>query len=226
MPPYRDLTLEQKKDFLSYEIVIRDLGRIDEQTIREVFRRINLTKFQLDTVEIQNAIYDGEYIQAAKEVRDSVDLNIFGVFRESEFSRMADLHFCLLVMTIVEVNGYFAADREVDGHIEKFNDGYPNRGKAVSLTVGAINLIKELDLPYDTMWFRKSNFLTLVAEIALKRDFLRPDLRDRLLELESKVMAARGQTSDRFGEYYSYMYQNTNGRKARLVRSALFREFA
>jgi hypothetical protein len=39
---------------------MRDIGRVEEETVREIFRRINLTKFKLEDVEIHNAIYDGE----------------------------------------------------------------------------------------------------------------------------------------------------------------------
>src|SRR6266436_9734605 len=57
-PTYQSLTKEQKQDFLSYQIVMRDLGKVDDEMTREIFRRINLTKFKLDDVEIHNAVYD------------------------------------------------------------------------------------------------------------------------------------------------------------------------
>jgi hypothetical protein len=58
IPNYKDLEDDQKGDFLSYEVVVRDLGKINDTTVKEIFRRINLTKFNLDTTEIHNAIYD------------------------------------------------------------------------------------------------------------------------------------------------------------------------
>jgi hypothetical protein len=64
IPSYQ--ALDRKQDFLSYQIVMRDLGKVDEETTREIFRRINLTKFKLDDIEIHNAVYDGHFIQAAK----------------------------------------------------------------------------------------------------------------------------------------------------------------
>ena len=50
---YQSLSDPQKKQFLSYQIVMRDIGKVDEKTIREIFRRINLTKFKLDDIEIR-----------------------------------------------------------------------------------------------------------------------------------------------------------------------------
>ena len=112
---------------------MRDLGKVDEETIREIFKRINLTKFKLDDVEIYNAVYDGGFIQAAKETLERVSLEKYGVFRELEFSRMADLHFILLVMATLENGGYFAQDREVEPNIKKFNEEFPGRSEMTEL---------------------------------------------------------------------------------------------
>lgn len=225
IPSYNDLTDDQKRDFLSYEIVVRDLGKIDERTIREIFRRINLTKFKLDTIEIHNAIYDGAFISAAKDILDRSDLSVFGVFRESEFSRMADLHFVLLIMSTVQLEGYFSADKEVETLVEMYNENYDLAEVVTSKILNALKIICDLRLPLDSMWFRKSNFFTLVAEISMGADKLRGDIRDQLLRLEDLVMASKKDSSGQFGEYYSYMYQNTNSRKARIVRAETFREF-
>ena len=225
VPSYNELSDSQKRDFLSYEIVVRDLGNIDEKTIREVFRRINLTKFKLDTIEIHNAVYDGAFISAAKDILDKSDLSVFGVFRESEFSRMADLHFALLIMSTVQLGGYFSADKEVENLVEMYNEIYDRADEVTSKILNALDTINNLQLPPDSMWFRKSNFFTLVAEISMNGEALKSDVSSRLLELEDKVMAAKKDSSGPFGEYYSYMYQNTNSRKARVVRANMFREY-
>lgn len=221
---YVALSEDQKGQLLSYEIVVRDLGIIDDSTVREIFRRINLTKFKLDSVEIHNAIYDGSYIQTAKSILDASDLSLFGVFKETEFTRMADLHFILLIMATYESGGYFAQDKEVEPFVEKFNEEYPNKDQAFNQIVGALKIVENLELPLDSMWFRKSNFFTLVSELALHQDRIPADLKTRLLRLEERVMAHKREPDTPYGSYYSYMYQSTNGRKARVVRSDMFRE--
>lgn len=222
---YEKLTTKQKEQFLGYEVVVRDLGKIDDKTVREVFRRINLTKFKLDAVEIQNAIYDGEFIQTAKKVVDETDISIFGVFKESEFTRMADLQFALLILATVEVGGYFSQDKEVEILIEKFNEEYPNALDGCGRVVSALNAVKDLALESDSMWFRKSNFYTLVAELALRNAPAPSDFKQKLEQLGRLVMDDKHQPSTRYGQYYSYMYQGTNNRKARVVRAQLLREF-
>src|SRR4051794_24611401 len=62
--PYASLSDIEKEQYLSYQVVVRDIGRVGDETVREIFRRINLTKFKLEDVEIHNAVYDGHFIQA------------------------------------------------------------------------------------------------------------------------------------------------------------------
>lgn len=225
IPVYQSLTQAQKQDFLSYQIVMRDLGRVDEDTTREIFRRINLTKFKLDDVEIHNAVYDGQFIQAAKYVLENINLEQYGVLRESEFTRMADLHFILLVMATIENGGYFAQDREVEPKVAGLNDEYPNRDYMIALLIKTFAIIRDADLPVDSMWFRKSNFFTLVVEVTKHQNAIPGDFRDRLLKLEENVMNNRSNTNSEFNKYYSYMYQATHGRAARVIRGEFFEKY-
>lgn len=225
VPPYKELATDRKKSFLSYQIVMRDLGKINEETTREIFRRINLTKFKLDDVEIHNAVYDGQFIQTAKVVLENIKLEQYGVLRESEFTRMADLHFILLVMSTLENGGYFAQDREVEPKVSSFNDEYANREYMTELLIKSFDVIRDLELPVDSMWFRKSNFFTLVVEVAKHIDGLPTEFKARLLALEEQVMNNRSNTNSDFYSYYSYMYQATHGRTARVVRGEFLEKY-
>lgn len=204
---------------------MRDLGKVDEATTREIFRRINLTKFKLDDVEIHNAIYDGHFIQAAKFVLENVQIEQYGVLKESEFTRMADLHFILLVMATLENGGYFAQDREVEPKVAGLNDEYPGQNHMVALLIKTFATIRDLALPFDSMWFRKSNFFTLIVETAKHIDKLPSDFKDRLLLLEENVMANKMNTDSEYYKYYSCMYQATHGRSARVVRGDFFKRY-
>jgi hypothetical protein len=218
IPSYQSLSHDKKQTFLSYQVVMRDLGKIDEATIREIFRRINLTKFKLDDVEIHNAIYDGSFIQAAKYILENVSLEQYGVLRESEFTRMADLHFMMLVMATIENGGYFAQDREVEPMVAGFNEDYPNKDHMISLLIKTFAIIRDLGLPFDSMWFRKSNFFTLVVEVAKHITAIPADFKTKLMDFETEVMDNKLNPKSDYYRYYSYMYQATHGRAARVVR--------
>ena len=107
--------------------------------------------------------------------------------------------------------------------VSGFNDEYANKDYMIALLIKAFATIRDLDLPYDSMWFRKSNFFTLVVETAKHIDKLPEDFKEKLLALEEKVMAnPRNNTASEFYKYYSYMYQATHGRAARVVRAEFF----
>lgn len=219
---FEDLEPNAQEQFLSYQIVVRDIGKVEDGSVREVFRRINLTKFKLEDIEIHNAIYDGKFIQLAKKIADEIELDRYGVFHESEFTRMVDIHFFLQVMTTLERGGYFNRDAELERCIAEFNNEYSNAECLKSNILHTFSIIDDLQLEFDSIWFRKSNFYTLVIELC-KVDTVPADLANRLNDFETKVMADKN-TETEFGTYYRYMYAGTTGRKARVTRAMMFRQ--
>lgn len=221
---FDDLDSDERESFLSYQVVVRDIGKVDDDLVREIFRRINLTKFKLEDIEIHNAIYDGKFIQTAKSILNDIKLEEYGVFHESEFTRMADLHFVLQIMSTLERGGYYHRDNEVEKCIAEFNDEYANSNKIKSIILKAFDIIEGLSLPLDSIWFRKSNFFTLVVELSLAEKI--PDnIKNRLEKLEANVMSNKYNPDSEFGVYFSYMYQGTNNRKARVIRSDTFKKY-
>lgn len=223
--PFINLSAPERRAFLEYKVVVRDIGFVDDTTIREIFRRINLTKFKLENVEIQNAIYDGAYIATAKAILDKVDLSEYGVFRESEFSRMADLGFILLVMSTIDNDGYFIYDKEVETYVSQFNDYYPKSEAMSDLLIGTFKVLTSLNLEPDSIWFRKSSFFTFVVELAKNANQVPADFRERLLELDRKIMMSKSSDDD-FGTYYKFMYSGTQNRSSRVKRGEIFRKYA
>lgn len=221
--PFDDLTETEREDFLAYQIVVRDIGKVEIDLVKEIFRRINLTKFKLEDIEIHNAIYDGKYIQTAKELAKDIELEEYGVFHDSEFTRMADIHFVLQVMSTIERKGYYQRDSELEKCIAEFNDEYKNATKVKSLILNTFSIIKELNFALDTIWFRKSNFFTLVVEFCMNSE-LPENLKDKMIEFEKQVLQNKHSKENDYGIYYGYMYSGTNNRIARVTRSDLFRK--
>lgn len=227
VPKFKDLSQEDQKDFLNYNVVIRDLGDINSDLIREIFNRINQTKFGLEQVEIQNAVYDGEFISTAKEILEKIDTEHIPIFSDSEMSRMSDLHFILLLMSTIENGGYFTLDKEIERFIAAYNDEYPSKDKVRQLIIGVLNDIKNLQIEPDSIWYRKSNFFTLVVELCFANEKDYDKIKSRLIEFEKFILdnkyTPKGKND--FSTYYAYMYAGTNQRQARVVRSELFRKY-
>jgi hypothetical protein len=224
---FKNLSPEGQKDFLNYNVVVRDLGDITSDVIREIFKRINQTKFSLEQIEIQNAVYDGEYITAAKEILENIDTEHIPIFSDSEMSRMSDLHFVLLTMSTLETGGYFTRDSDVEKFIAANNDIYEGKENIKATIIKVLNGIKNLGLDDDSIWYRKSNFFTLVVEICRVAN---PDfdiIKARILELEKNILAGKyiPKGENDFSTYYAYMYTGTNSRQARVVRSQIFQKY-
>lgn len=219
---FADLDTQSKKDFLNYDVVVRDLKDTAPDIIKEVFRRINQTKYNLNSVEIQNAIYDGEFITTAKEILTLFDRDSLPVFSDNDVSRMEDLNFTLQLMATYEEGGYFGGNTRTEKFIMMYNDEYPNKEQVKDIFGNLIHLIIELTIPRDSMWFRKSNFFTLFVEMLKVRE-LPSDIRDRLFNFENRVLQNKGNDNSEYGKYYSVMFTGTNSRSARLLRGELFK---
>ncbi len=215
---------EMREEFLSYQVVVRDIGKVEEDLVREIFRRINLTKFKLEDIEIHNAIYDGRFIQIAKQLSEEIELKNYGIFYESELTRMADVHFFLSVMATIERDGYFPRDKEIEKCVAEFNEEFPNSHKNKSLILKAMSLIKSFDLELDSIWFRKSCFFTMVVELCWAQE-LPENIAELLKYFNDKVIVSKEEKESDFGKFYHAMYSGTNDRKARVMRSELFKKY-
>lgn len=228
IPKFKQLSDEEVKDFLNYDITIRDLKDVDKETIIEIFSRINSTKFTLNSIEINNALYDGEFISTAKNILDDLNVNNFRfeILSDIEISRMADLQFILLIMSTIEEGGYFNANKEVEKYISIFNDDYPSSALTKTKIVSKLLEISDSKLADDSIWFRKSNFFTLLIESIVNEINISDNLK-KLIEFGESVIANKtGNTlENEYAKYYSYMYTGTNSRQARVVRSEIFRKY-
>jgi hypothetical protein len=228
IPLFKDLVDTAKTDFLNYDVTVRDLKDASSDVIIEIFKRINSTNFSVNAVEINNAIYNGEFITCAKgilEVIDRQELKV-DVFSESELTRMADLHFVLLVLATYEEGGYFTGDNKVEKYISQYNEFYLTSEVNKEELSGVIIDILTCALPDDSIWFRKSNFFTLVVELWLHKVNVSSIL-NKLKDFEKFVLENKNedkQTND-YSLYYSSMYTGTNSRQARVNRSELFRKY-
>lgn len=223
IPLFKDLSTDQKNDFLNYNVVVRNLQDASEDVVKEVFRRINQTKFNLEQIEIQNALYDGEFISAAKEIVTLNQLENFPVFSDIDISRMSDLNFVLLCMSTLLEGGYYAGNKKTEEFIIRYNDSFVERDDVITQFNKTFDYIKSLSLPQDSIWYRKSNFFTLVMELLFK-SIPQEDISNSLTTFETKVNENKENKENEYGLYYAYMYTGTNGRTARVERGRIFKE--
>jgi hypothetical protein len=226
IPKFSDLGEDNQRDFLNYDVTVRDLKDVPADTIIEIFKRINSTNFTLTAIEINNAIYNGEFISCAKDILAIINQAEYKVpiFSESELTRMADLHFILLIMSTLEEGGYFTQDTKVENYIAKYNDEYPNSENTRDIVSSAIINILDSELALDSIWFRKSNFFTLVSELCFAQTRVNDKI-EKLSTAEVNIILNKNEdkAENKFAKYYASMYAGTNSRSSRVRRSEFIR---
>ena len=136
---------------------------------------------------------------------------------------MSDLNFILLLMATHEEGGYYTGNTKTEQYIITFNDEYPNKDIIATKLDAIFNTIADLQLNEYSIWYRKSNFFTLVIEL-LKIENTPDSLKEKLNRFEEEVLHNKDNTDTDFGKYYARMFTGTNSRAARVERGEIFRK--
>jgi uncharacterized protein with ParB-like and HNH nuclease domain len=227
VPPYAQLSKEQKEQFLQYDVVVRDLGKVELEQIREVFRRINATSYALNALEIHNARYEGDYKKFAETVAQKSFFEKHGIFSASEIRRMQDTRFALGLITTI-VSTYFNRDDDIEDYLKQYNDEFPLEGDVERDLNFVFNFIEDMRLPDTSRAWKKADLFTLLVELhrALIRDKLKLEASQVAKELStfySKVDAfSEGFLSEEaVANYHKAALQATNDRSSRITRGQI-----
>jgi uncharacterized protein DUF262 len=164
LTPYSDLTDEQKHTFLDYQVVVRDLGRLSENEIREVFHRMNSTNYGLNAMEVNNARFNGALKLFSEEVSQWPFFEEHRVFNSVDIRRMGDVRW-VLTLIITLIAGYFTRDSEHEVYLRRFNDDFPERDRVRAQLNDTLDLIDRLELGVKSRAWQKSDIFTLIVEI-------------------------------------------------------------
>ncbi len=222
--PYSQLTPDEQTRFLEYEVVVRDLGQIALEQVKEVFRRINLTNYALNAMEIQNARFDGPFKQFGEELAQDPFFEKYRVFHTNEIRRMHDVRFAL-VFVVTILSTYFNRDSELDAYLERYNEDFEEQDDLRGQVREIFQFIDNCGFEQDSRAWKKADLLTLLVEThrALIKDKLALDSRDvgkRLGAFYSDVDAAAiGRwVSEDVAAYYKAAIQASNDRSSRITR--------
>lgn len=220
--------LDNKEIFLKYDVVVRDLGNVTDDEVKEIFKRINSISYALNAIEINNALYDGAFISTAKEIIKYDFWETIGIFSKNDSDRMRDLEYVLSIMTTVEIGAYFNNKTEIEKYIKIYNDDYENSDKMMSAMKYVMGLIAEICLNVGSVWRTKSGLFTLICEmmfLVYKREcclFDKMKLADFLENFDKKIKNVKD--GDIEYPFYLYMYQATGTRTGRQMRGQIIRE--
>lgn len=235
IPSYKKLSEAEKIEFLEYEVVVRDLGSMSTDNIRDIFRRINATGYSLNAMEIHNARFNGEFKQFAEKVAQLGFFDDHHIFSANEVRRMRDVNFAL-VFIITIMSSYFNRDDEVETYLENYNDDFPEAIDLESKIKRVFGFIDACQFdPASRVW-KRSDLLSLLVELyrLLVRDAmdLQPDyVSTKLVPFYKHVdlfvkspIVQLGTDSAEIAEYARLASQATNDRGTRIRRGEIIRE--
>lgn len=226
LPAYTDLDEDKQIAFLEYKVVVRDMGNMPIEHIKEVFKRINSTSYGLNAMELHNSRFGGEFKQFAEEVSKAEIFERNRVFTSTDIKRMNDVKYCLgLIITIMTT--YFNRDKELELYLEKFNEEFPEKDRLDNEISAVLKFIDRLNFDSNSRAFKKADFYTLFVEThrAVVKNGLSIDvsvLRKRLDNFYDRVdrVAAGDLGDDKDAqEYYNSALQASNDRSSRITRS-------
>lgn len=228
LPKYESLCEEQQVKFLEYKVVVRDLGNMSIQQIKQVFQRINSTSYGLNAMEIHNARYGGEFKKFSESVAELEFFDEHRIFTSTDVKRMNDTMYCAS-LTATILSTYFNRDSEVENFLEKFNESFPNQQSTLENIKLVLSFIERLNFPPKTRIYKKADFFTLFTElykliITAKVELKAPRVRHELeLFLSLVERAATGddvQDMD-IERYHKAALQASNDRGNRIARGEI-----
>lgn len=228
--PYSDLGDSEKSAFLEYQVVVRDLGPLSEDETREIFERINSTKYSLNAMEVNNARYDGALKVFSEAIASSEFFEEHRVFTSLDVRRMNDVRFSLTVVISV-LSGYFNRDDEHEIYLQKYNEEFSHGPEVLDRLNSVFSFIDSCDLGSRSRAWQKADLLTLVVELdrLLFTDGLDLDpgfIGERLIDFYERVeQVTRTDTpEEHVAEYYRRVRSGINDRVSRINRGMALRE--
>ncbi|PTA47965.1 DUF262 domain-containing protein [Micromonospora sp. RP3T] len=227
--PYRDLEDREKVRFLEYEVVVRDLGPLTEDETRDIFQRINSTKYSLNAMEVNSSRFDGELKRFAERLAGKKFFEDHKVFSGLDGRRMNDVRFAL-TMVITALSGYFNRDDEHESYLERYNDSFPDANRLESEIVAVLRFIEDCDFDDRSRVWQKADLFTLFAELyrLLMIDKMKLDprivgrtLADFYDEVESVTRSPDPRPDA--AEYFRRMRAGINDRMSRINRGLVVR---
>lgn len=185
---FSELTEAEKIAFYKYKFVIRVLPDIDEEEIRNIFRRINQNNVALNEQELRQSTYRGDFIQSMNAIADKKYWDDLALFSPQKVRRMKDVEF-ISELSIAYLNGLQNKKSKLDYFYALYEQEYPEREDVEDLfdkVVGEI--IQVIPSIKKTRWSNIVDFYTLFLVLANYSSCL-PLSSDKREQLKEKLLS-------------------------------------
>ncbi|MEF8717542.1 MAG: DUF262 domain-containing protein [Candidatus Accumulibacter necessarius] len=161
---YKELGEDQKKAFLQYDVAVRDLGTLSKDEVVEVFRRLNATKYSLLDIEVNNAVYAGQFKLFCETFAQYQFFEEHRVFNARDYKRMGDLRFSVSIVTTM-LQGYFNRDDAFEELLSRYNDDFSESASIKNRIDKVVDYIDECNFDPKSRAWKKADLFTLFVEL-------------------------------------------------------------
>lgn len=224
---YGKLTEAQQRAFLTYTVVVRDLGPASVSEIVDVFERINSTSYTLNAMELENARYAGAFSHFGQHLADNSFFAKHSIFSASDIRRMRDVRFALR-LAITVMTTYFQGANKLKQYLDDYNEEFAegalllDRFNATFLTIDALGLDKRYRV------LQQADIFSLIVELyvstfveGLHLDNAR--LGEGLSDFYRRVELAKPEDSVAL-RYLNAATKATNNRNSQIARGEVLRD--
>jgi len=230
IPPYNELNDAQKTEFLNYDVAVRNLGIVDLETVKEVFKRINSTSYSLNAMEIQNARYRGPLKKCADDIAADKFFKNHKLFSVREIRRMDDVVYSLTLI-ICMLSNYFNRKVELEPFLKQYNDEFADDLIVRERFEKIKTFIDDCGFSKRSRAWKKTDFLVLFIELdrIINKEQVNLDAAKIGKAVETfyeRVNQELGNPSgdDDLQTYFKTTVQATNDRSSRINRGRVIRK--
>lgn len=209
---FSELSEADKIAFYKYKFVIRVLPDIDEDEIRNIFKRINQNNVALNEQELRQSTYRGDFIQSMNAIANKVYWDDLALFSPQKVRRMKDVEF-ISELAVAYLNGLQNKKIKLDYFYALYEQEYPEREDVEELFDKVVGEITQV-IPSikKTRWSNMVDFYTLFlvlagysSQLPLSSD-KRERLKEKLISFSAEVSLCQKSSSSE--EKYEGTNQN------------------
>ena len=120
------LSDDEKENFWSFKLVVRELENASDAEVRDMFRRLNANQSNLNDQELRHSQYSGEFIQLVEELADDSWWLDNRITTPAQVRRMKDAEYASELLVGV-ISGPLNKKSGLDDYYADYDDEFPDK---------------------------------------------------------------------------------------------------
>ena len=161
---FQDFTAEEKTQFWNYNLMIIEFNQeASREQIVKIFRRLNLTDYNLNDQEKRNSL-SGDFAVLARDISEFKIWTKYSLFNVADVKRMKDVEFCANLIILFKKGIVDQTDQTIlNQAYEDYQTGYDDADMDMEKISDAINALESFFISEKIIKFlkRKAQLYTL-----------------------------------------------------------------